>query len=57
VSACDAWSAMTTDRSYRKALPNEVAIAELQSCSGTQFEPRVVEALVAVLELQETATR
>jgi putative nucleotidyltransferase with HDIG domain len=55
VSACDAWSAMTTDRSYRKALPNVVALAELQACSGTQFEPRVVDALVAVLELQEAA--
>jgi HD-GYP domain-containing protein (c-di-GMP phosphodiesterase class II) len=51
VCACDAWSAMTTDRAYRKALPRELAAAELCACAGTQFDPRVVAALVAVLEL------
>ena len=49
-SACDAFSAMTTDRSYRKAMPLEAAIAELRRCAGTQFDPRVVTTLVAVLE-------
>jgi putative nucleotidyltransferase with HDIG domain len=49
VSACDAFNAMTTDRSYRKALPLEVAIAELHANSGTQFAPDVVDALVAVV--------
>jgi putative nucleotidyltransferase with HDIG domain len=48
VSACDAFNAMTTDRSYRKALSLEVAVAELRNNSGTQFDPDVVEALVAV---------
>ena len=36
---CDAFSAMTTDRSYRKAMPLEAAIAELRRCAGTQFDP------------------
>jgi putative nucleotidyltransferase with HDIG domain len=49
VSACDAYNAMTTDRSYRKALPIEVAIAELEANAGTQFAPEVVRALVEVL--------
>jgi putative nucleotidyltransferase with HDIG domain len=49
VSACDAFNAMTTDRSYRKALPLEVAIGELTKHSGTQFAPDVVDALVAVV--------
>ena len=49
VSACDAFNAMTTDRSYRKALPLAVAIAELRDNSGTQFAPAVVDALVAVV--------
>jgi len=49
VSACDAFNAMTTDRSYRKALPLEDAIAELQAHAGTQFAPDVVDALVAVV--------
>ena len=39
----------TSDRSYRKALPQEAAIAELRAGSGTQFDPRVVEALNAAL--------
>jgi len=45
VRACDAYSAMTTDRSYRKARPAEEAIAELRRCAGTDFDPVVVEAL------------
>jgi putative nucleotidyltransferase with HDIG domain len=49
VSACDAFNAMATDRSYRKALPLEVALAELHKNSGTQFAPDVVDALVAVV--------
>jgi HD-GYP domain-containing protein (c-di-GMP phosphodiesterase class II) len=51
VCACDAWNAMTTDRSYRRALSLEEATAELQKCSGTQFDPKVVDALVLVLGL------
>jgi putative nucleotidyltransferase with HDIG domain len=49
VCTCDAWSAMTTDRVYRKALTTEEATAELRRCAGTHFDPRVVDALVAVL--------
>ena len=49
VSCCDAYNAMTSDRSYRKALPVEVAVEELRSCSGTQFDPQVVAALVTAL--------
>jgi hypothetical protein len=48
VCACDAWSAMTTDRSYRTALPHEEALAELRRCAGTQFDPRVIAALLEV---------
>jgi putative nucleotidyltransferase with HDIG domain len=50
VFCCDAYSAMTTDRPYRKAMTPEEAVAELRANSGTQFEPRVVEALVTVVE-------
>ena len=53
ISACDAFNAMTTDRSYRKALPLEVAIAELHANSGTQFAPDVVDALVALVSRPE----
>ena len=40
---------MTTDRPYRAALAAGGRIAELRACSGTQFDPRVVDALIAVL--------
>jgi HD-GYP domain-containing protein (c-di-GMP phosphodiesterase class II) len=47
VCACDAWSAMTTDRSYRKARSIDEALAELRKSAGTHFDPRVVAALEA----------
>ena len=55
ICACDAYSAMTTNRSYRKAMPVADAVAELRKCAGTQFDPRVVEALIAVVERQAPA--
>jgi HD-GYP domain-containing protein (c-di-GMP phosphodiesterase class II) len=48
VCACDAFSAMTTTRSYRRALSLPEALAELERCSGTQFDPLVVHALLTV---------
>jgi putative nucleotidyltransferase with HDIG domain len=50
VSCCDAFSAMTTTRSYRKAMSVEAALAELRACSGTQFDPQVAESLAAVYD-------
>ena len=55
VSACDAFNAMTTDRSYRKALPLSVAVGELRKHSGTQFCPAVVDALVGLVLEAEAA--
>ena len=49
VSCADAFSAMTTDRSYRRALGHDKAVAELERCAGTQFDPRVVAAAVRVV--------
>jgi putative nucleotidyltransferase with HDIG domain len=53
VACCDAFSAMTTDRSYRKARPVRAALDELERCSGSQFDPQVVAAVVAVVERRE----
>jgi len=50
VSVCDAFNAMTTDRSYRRARSVEDAVAELRACAGAQFAPDVVSALVRVVE-------
>ena len=49
VACCDAFNAMRTDRSYRKALPLQDAVAELRRNRGTQFDPQVVDALIAVV--------
>jgi putative nucleotidyltransferase with HDIG domain len=49
VACCDAFSAMTTDRPYRRAMPVEAALMELRMNSGSQFDPRVVEALAALI--------
>jgi len=48
VCACDAFSAMTTDRPYRAARTIDDAHAELERCSGTHFDPVVVAALLRV---------
>ncbi len=48
IAVCDAYDAMTSDRSYRKAMSAEVAMAELRSGAGSQFDPVVVEAFVAL---------
>jgi diguanylate cyclase (GGDEF)-like protein len=47
LGACDAFVALTSARPYRLARPTEDALAELERCSGTQFDPAVVRALVA----------
>ena len=52
-SVCDAFSAMTTHRSYRAAMTIDAALAELRRCSGTQFDPAVVTTLVKVVEVDE----
>jgi len=43
VTICDTFDAMTSDRSYRKALSDEVALAEFEKYKGTQFDPQLVE--------------
>lgn len=50
IAACDAYDAIVTDRPYRRARTSEEALAELRRCAGSQFDPRVVEALCAVIE-------
>ena len=58
ITCCDSWNAMRTDRPYRNALSHEVAVAELLSNAGGQFDPHVVETfvrLVAPAEQPEAA--
>jgi HD-GYP domain-containing protein (c-di-GMP phosphodiesterase class II) len=50
VFVCDAYHAMTSDRSYRAAMPREAALAELFDNAGTQFDPRIVEVLAKIVQ-------
>jgi two-component system cell cycle response regulator len=46
ITVCDSYHAMTSDRTYRRALSVEVALTELCACAGSQFDPSVVEAFL-----------
>ena len=50
VSIVDAYDAMTSDRPYRKALSKKTAIKELKRCSGTQFDPDLVDKFILLLQ-------
>jgi len=50
VHVADAYDAMASTRSYRKALSQDVAFEELRQKAGTQFHPVVVEALIAAID-------
>jgi two-component system cell cycle response regulator len=49
VFACDSLDAMISERPYRPARSPEQALAEMRRCAGTQFDPDVVDALVAAV--------
>lgn len=53
ISAVDSHDVMVNDRPYHKAMPEADAIAELRRCSGTQFDPHVVEVFTALLERED----
>ena len=50
VFVADAFDAMTSTRPYRPALRREDAVRELERCSGSQFDPEVVDAFVATVQ-------
>jgi putative nucleotidyltransferase with HDIG domain len=66
LAVVDAFDAMTTNRSYRRALTEQEAVAELERCSGAQFDPKIVSVFVqawrdgslsdATVELQRAAS-
>ena len=53
IFVADSFEAMTSDRPYRLGMPVADAVAELRRCTGTQFDPRVVDALVDLIEHDE----
>jgi hypothetical protein len=47
-AVADALDAMTSDRPYRRALPLATALAEIERCRGKQFDPHLVDTLLAI---------
>jgi HD-GYP domain-containing protein (c-di-GMP phosphodiesterase class II) len=50
LAVADSFDAMTTDRPYREALPDEIAIEELERGAGTQFDAEIAQAFVDAWE-------
>lgn len=53
LAVADAFDAMTSNRPYRKAMTRQEAINELDRCSGTQFDPHIVKALIRYITRDE----
>jgi two-component system, cell cycle response regulator len=49
IFVCDAYDAMTSDRTYSHAMTPQQAVTELRACAGSQFDPKIVEAFVDTL--------
>jgi diguanylate cyclase (GGDEF)-like protein len=49
IAVVDAYDAMTSDRSYHAAVSREIAQKELERCSGTQFDPSIIEKFIEVI--------
>lgn len=49
-AAADSFDAMTSDRPYRPGLSMEDALTEIVRCSGSQFDPRVVDAVMSAVD-------
>ena len=54
IFVCDAFDAMTSRRPYAQGADGRAALAELQRCAGTQFDPAVVEAFAELLAERES---
>jgi diguanylate cyclase (GGDEF)-like protein/PAS domain S-box-containing protein len=52
ISVVDSYDAMTSNRPYRKAMDRKEAINELKKFSGKQFDPKVVDAFLKMLEME-----
>lgn len=56
LAVADAYDAMTSERAYRPAMTKEKALSELKRCSDTQFDKKLVNAFLEVIEKKEEVT-
>ena len=50
IAVADTYDAMTSNRSYRKALSQEVVRAEIEKCKGSQFDPRFADVMLEMID-------
>jgi HD-GYP domain-containing protein (c-di-GMP phosphodiesterase class II) len=50
IAVADTYDAMTSDRAYRRALPHDVAVTEIERCAGSQFDPSVSGVFIESIE-------
>ena len=55
IAVCDAFDAMTSNRSYRCSVCGAQALAELRRCAGSQFDPNIVSAFSKMMQKPATA--
>jgi HD-GYP domain-containing protein (c-di-GMP phosphodiesterase class II) len=53
IAVADALDAMSSDRCYRKRLPKEVILEELETCAGSQFDPKIAELTIKMINSGE----
>jgi len=53
ISIVDAFDVMTHSRAYHKAIPEEDALKEIEKCAGTQFDPVIAAAFIAMIKGQQ----
>jgi putative nucleotidyltransferase with HDIG domain len=57
LAVADSFDAMISDRPYRKAMSDKKAVNELKGCSGSQFDPHIVEVFVKIIERADNKNR
>ncbi|GAG54692.1 unnamed protein product, partial [marine sediment metagenome] len=57
INIIDAYDVMTHDRHYRKAISEEEAIEEIKRCAGTQFEPKLVDKFIEIINEMSIKTK
>ena len=50
IAVADTYDAMTSNRSYRKALSQETVRAEIENCKGSQFDPRFADVMLEMID-------
>jgi response regulator RpfG family c-di-GMP phosphodiesterase len=57
ISVADTYDAMTSDRAYRRALPHEVTLGEIERCAGSQFDPDIAGIFASRIEAHREEQR